>query len=192
MHKHPPQGSTQNISGRTGAGGRTQSQVLGFGWPPVANVLGIPWLIVQLVAPADGQTALRADAQAVWIKPRPSREQIPSGARLLRVTVHRGSHQLQRPVAVTSAAKIDRIRRLVNALPAAKPGATSCPADNAVAITMTFYRQAHASPLAVAVVSPEGCGGVHLTIGGRPGPLLAGGTTLAAQLRSALPLHTAR
>ena len=192
IHKHPPQGSRQNISGRTGVGGRTQSQVLGFGWPPVANVLGIRWLIVQLVPLADGKTALRADAQTVWITPRPGWEQIPSGARLLRVTVHRGSRQLQRPVRVTSAAKIDRIRGIVNALPAAQPGSTSCPADTGVAITMRFYRQAHASPLAVAIVSPEGCGGVQLTIGGRPGPLLAGGTTLAAQLRSLLPRQTTR
>jgi len=53
-------------------------------------------------------------------------------------------------------------------LPAAQPGTRSCPDDPGIRVRLAFYAKGAASPLAVARIDPYGCGGVQLTIGGRP------------------------
>jgi hypothetical protein len=87
---------------------------------------------------------------------------------------------------VHSPGAIRRATRLLNALPAAQPGVTACPADRGSQIRLAFYGTAGHRPLAVAEVDPSGCGVVRLTIHGRPQPRLTGGLTLAGRLSHAL------
>jgi hypothetical protein len=140
-------------------------------------VLSTRWLVVEVVQLPGGSTGLRADAQVVWVKPRPASEQIPPGAHLLRVSVGTAipaNKPKQRPFTVTSPKILHRILALLNALPAAQPGARSCPIDFGIRVRLAFYVRRRMAPLAVAVIDPGGCGGVGLTIGGRSQPSLEG------------------
>jgi hypothetical protein len=174
---HPPAGTTIAFSGSAATRGRTMSESLAFAWPPIAGVLGMRWLVITVVQLPGGQTGLRADAQVVWITPRPISEAIPGGAQLLRISVHSviaANQPRQRPLRFTSAHKIAQVIALLNSLPAAQPGVTSCPADFGISVRLAFYPAPRASPSAVAEIDPQGCGGVRLTLDGRPQPGLSG------------------
>jgi hypothetical protein len=71
--------------------------------------------------------------------------------------------------------------KLLNALPAAQPGALSCPMDRGVRVRLVFRPRR-----AVAVVDPSGCETVTLTVHGRRQPPLAGSPKLIRQLARAL------
>lgn len=168
---HPPAGSTRVLTGSGGTGTNgTRVEVEAFAWPPLTDVLSTRWLVVEVVQLSGGSTGLRADAEVVWVKPRPASEQIPPGARFLRVSVGAtipANKPKQRPFTVTSPKTLRRILALLNALPAAQPGVRSCPVDFGIRVRLAFYARRKVAPLAVAVIDPGGCGGVGLTIGGR-------------------------
>ena len=143
----------------------------------------------------DGSTALRADAQVVWITPRSASETIPSGAGLMRIAVHAPSLRrgfepaslpllVRLPWKVTSVAQIDRIVSLLNELEVAQPGLRLCPFEGAADsnVQLSFYASDGAAPLAVADIYLEGCGGVSLTLGGVPQPSLEGGSELISPI----------
>ncbi|HEY7934289.1 MAG TPA: hypothetical protein VID48_10750 [Solirubrobacteraceae bacterium] len=133
------------------------------------------WLIVTVVQLPDGSTGLRMDAQVVWVTPRPASERIPSGTHTLLVSVGGvipANNPKQRPLTVSSSKKINGIVGLLNVLPAAQPGVFSCPVDFGVRVRLAFYARRGVAPLAIAIVDPDGCGGVSLTIGGQPQPPL--------------------
>lgn len=198
MAHHPP------AAARTGSGSAAKHGVLEWeygqlGWPAITGVLGTRQLVVGVVQLSNGSTALRVDAQVVWVKPRPVTETIPRGARLLRLSVRNSlqpDHPTQQPFNVTSPKKIEKIVALLNALPAAQPGLMSCPNDAGFRVGLTFYTSRGVAPLAVAKIDPEGCGGVQLAIGGKPQPPLTSAafpgsgrspkTSLIGQLESAL------
>lgn len=165
-----------------------------FGWPPIAGVLSTRWLDVNVVQLPDGSTGLRADGQAVWVKPRPASEAIPLGAHILRISVHgslKGEQPAQRPLRVTSAKKIAEVVAALDSLPATQPGLLNCPADFGISVRLAFYASRSAPPLALADVDPQGCGGVRLTIDGTPQPGLEGGGQLIQQIDRALGVKLA-
>jgi hypothetical protein len=176
IRAHSPAGSTIASASSAATHGTTTSESVAFAWPPIAGTLGMRWLNITVAQLQDGQTGLRADAQVVWITPRPTSETIPAGARLLRVSVHSAiaaNQPHQRPLRFTSAHKIAEIIALLNPLPAAQPGTRSCPADFGISVRLAFYPTPTAKPLAVAQIDPQGCGGVRLTLNGVPQPALA-------------------
>jgi hypothetical protein len=171
---HRQKGSTHVLTGSGTAGkGRLAFSFVGFAWPAITGVLSTRWLVVELVALPGGATGLRADAEVVWITPRAASERIPPGARRLQVSVDRGTAIIQSPFDVTSPTRIASVVKLLNTLPAAQPGAESCPADWGSRIRLAFYARSPTSPLAVAIINPSGCEGVQLTIRGRRQPLLS-------------------
>jgi hypothetical protein len=148
-------------------------------------------LIVSLVQLPGEATGLRADAQVVWVTPRPASETIPPGARLLRITVTSGiraNRPRQRPVQVVSRKRIDAIVSLLNALPADQPGLIVCPEDPGIVMRLALYKRRGATPLALATVDPYGCGGVQLSIGGKAEPGLEGGRTLVGRIDSVIAI----
>jgi hypothetical protein len=176
---HAPSGSALVSSGGGGGGGggggSTTFESVTFAWPAVAGVLSTRWLVLTAMQLPHGSTALRADAEVVWVTPRAPSERIPMGARRLSVSVTselKGNLAPQRPFSVASAKRIEGIVGLLNALPAAQPGVRSCSADPGIRVRLAFYPKSTASPLAVARIDPYGCGGVQLTIGGRAEPPL--------------------
>ncbi len=171
IKQHRPAGSTldETGSGNVGPG----YGVAGFSWPTRAGVLLTRRLVVEVVALSRASTALRADAQAVWMTSRPPSERVARGVDRLRVTVVKGKRTTQGPLTFTRSSQLERVRSLINALPAAQPGAAACPADFAIRVRLAFYSAHSARPAAVALVDPYGCEGVQLTIKGRSQPPLA-------------------
>jgi hypothetical protein len=182
IRPHLPAGTTPAVTdGGLSGPNVPDNESDAFAWTPIAGVLATRWLVVEVVQLANGSTGLRADAQVVWVTPRPASEAIPPGSHLLRISVHgslRGERPMQRPFSVTSAKKIDAIVALLNALPASQPGTRSCPADFGIRVRLAFYRRRGSEPLAVAAIDPQGCGGVALTIDGAAQPGLESGRAL--------------
>jgi hypothetical protein len=140
---------------------------LQFGWPEVTGVLGWRQLVVDVTALADGSTGIRADSEVVWVTPRPADEIVPSGSRRLVVSFGQlpaPGQPAPRTVRVRSAATIRRVVSLINHLPAAQPGVSSCPAFGGLRLVFSH-------PSIVATVGA--CGVMSLTIDGRAQPPLA-------------------
>ncbi len=188
VQAHPPRGGRPGLGGGSAGGGRPSVTGIGFTWPAIPRRLSTRWLLIEAVRLADGSTGVRADSEVVWIKPPPASEHIPAGSRRLVLVTKRFGRLIQGPLTVTAPGAIHRVVRLLNALPAAQPGVFACPADSGSRIRLAFYGGARAGPrpLAVAVVDPDGCGLVTLTIRGHREPALAGGATLARRLIHAL------
>ncbi len=168
---HPPAGSTYSLGG---SGGSPQHvTVTGFSWPAIVDVLSYRQLVVEAVTLPGGATGLRADAQVQWINPRPSSERIPAGVRRLTVSERRGEKAVLAPFTVRSPRRLRRVIAVLDSLPLFPPGAYSCPADFGLAIHLAFYR-GPGTPLAVALVDPDGCEGVGLKIRGQREPGLTG------------------
>jgi hypothetical protein len=186
LRAHPPRGATVDQSGSLGNQGVTVVESLGFAWPPINGVLRQRWLVVEVTALAGGSTGVRADAQDMWITPRPASERIPRGIDRLVVTDVQLGRTQQVTFTVTSARRIARARALIDALPLFPPGVFPCPVDMGTRIGLSFFRGGASAPAAVATVDPGGCGTVALEIGGRSQPQLAGGAALVARLERAL------
>jgi hypothetical protein len=181
VQAHPPAGSELLFSGGgTGPGltsAGTQNFIdVGFSLPPVRRILGSRNVIVAAVGLGGDRSAVRVDAEVQPILPRPASERIPSGAKRLVVSVDRFGHRVQGPFTFTGERTIARTAAILNALPAAQPGAVACPLDTGVAIRLTFESGRAGGPLAVALYDPTGCGGVALTLRGRREPPLASGS----------------
>jgi hypothetical protein len=155
-----------------------------FGWPPVAGVLSSRWLVITAVALSDGQTGVRADAEDVWIAPRPASEQVPSGVRLVTVTVRQFDGPLSLPLIVGSEAKVKRIIDLADALPAAQPGVEACPADFGPIVQLAFLSAPGTQPLASLSADSSGCGSVGFSIAGVSQPALADGGSVIDELNT--------
>ena len=186
---HAPAGARPEHEGPLTTNGVIDEDSVALEWPGIADVLSWRALVVEVTQLADGSTGLRADGQAVWITPRPPAERVPPGARLLRITVHSsiGANQPgQRPIIVIRRSRVEAIAGLVNGLPAAQPGVYSCPNDPGIRVRLAFFASPHRAPLAVADADPQGCGGVQLTLGGRPKPPLEEGGELIRRVARVL------
>jgi hypothetical protein len=151
----------------------------------LAGTAGAGELALKVVQLPDGSTGLRADAEVVWITPRPASEVIPAGTHRLWLRVDSsipGNQPRQRPLLVVSGRRINAIVALLNALPAAQPGLRSCPADFGISVRLSLYASRDVAPMAVAEIDPWGCGGVGLTILGTSEPSLQGGGLLITQI----------
>jgi hypothetical protein len=191
IHAHPPLGAKSSGGGDAGKGrvvtdgqpgvGNVEYEWEGFGFPPVEGALAQRSLIVTAVQLPGGSSGVRADAQVVWLTPRPVAEVIPSGARLLWVSVLgqiSKNRPGQRPFAVTSAQRIATVTKLLNTLPATQPGARSCPIDLGNRVRLVFYARRGASPLSIVTIDPGGCGSVGVVIKGKAEQELEGGSNL--------------
>jgi hypothetical protein len=199
---HRPPGVRIASSGSGEDHGHTTSEWVELAWPPLRGQLLSRSLVMEVLPLPHGGTALGVDAQVIWITPRPPGEVIPRGSRLLRVSVLDTIERnliVQGPLRITNPPRIERAVALLNALPAAQPGTRLCPADFGILVRLAFYTHARRPPQAVALIDPWGCGGVHLTLGGRPEPALESASlpgagsgsnaTLVERMDHALGLH---
>lgn len=172
IRAHLPSGFTPNGSG-TGNGSWTGM----FALPAVPDVLTQRELIVLAVRDGD-QTAIRADAQVVWLPARPAAERIPPGARVVTVTPVFGLYpepryeRLDRAFTVTDPAKVARIAAIIDGLARFPAGASSCPADSGGQMRLTFFARPGGPALARVAAQYGGCGSVSVRIGGRDMPAL--------------------
>lgn len=166
---HPPAGS--KLDSTADGNVAPDFQAIGLDWGSVVHVFSSRSLVVEVMRLPDGDTGLRADSEVVWITPRSVRERIPAGVASLTVGVTRGQQVLQRSFTVTSRRRARRVAALIDALPAAQTGTSSCPSDFGVEVRLAFASIA-GKPLAVVVADPGGCEEVSLTIRGRKQPNL--------------------
>lgn len=200
---HLPAGTTRPESFGGGLSGSNvpDNEIAAFTPPGSPGTLAI-WA----VRLPNGSTALRADAQIVWITPRPASETITSGAHLLLITPHdrhRNSRDhesdneslalLERlPWKITSSRQIGGVVALLNKLQVVQPGLRFCPLErDDSSVELTFYAGPDAAPLAVADIEPGGCGSVGLMIGGMSQPRLEGAWALIDQIGEALGVNVA-
>jgi hypothetical protein len=189
IQAHPPAGSTRDMSGESLGTNREISRWDGYAFAPLAAVLSSRVLLVTAARAAGGGTALRADAQVVWVSTRPAWEHVPGGVKLVTLTVRRPGKPTSAPRTVTGAMRVDKIVALVNALPLMQPGAVACPADVGPLVKLDFRRARGLAPVATAVADRSGCGGVRFRLGGRSGPTLAGSPRVIRLLSSLLRLN---
>ncbi|MGO9487823.1 MAG: hypothetical protein ACLQBB_02200 [Solirubrobacteraceae bacterium] len=151
-----------------------------FEWPAVSRARGQLGLEVLAVGLSDGNTGILVSAAGVWLRPRPASEAIPSGMRLLRITVSPYAEEggppvktSQPPVTVTNPGRIERVVTLLNALSVAQPtGPEPCPAPFGVVLRLAFYKRPHGRPAAVVRDNLVPCGNVELEIAGHAEPAL--------------------
>jgi hypothetical protein len=140
-----------------------------FSLPNIPAVLNERQLMVAVVSAGDGQTAIRVDAQVLWLPAKPAGERVPAGAQSVTIGVLSGSMPSGKPpapVAVTNPGKVRRIAALADALPVFPPGDYMCPLGAGPNLELTF-RGAHGRTLAVVAAAGTGCGTISFIVGGK-------------------------
>ncbi len=189
LEAHPPPGATVSLTGTGGDRGKTVTWSVGFRYPAAPGRISEEGLGVAVTAADGGGTAMRADAFAIWLIPRPAAEVVPRGTRAVAVFVdHFDGHAT--PVRTVSAPwKVRRLIAFIDSRQRAQPGATACPMIGTTTplLDLRFLPAIGGSPLARAV--EDGCGGLSFSIRGHRWPALAESGNLAALLRKlgALP-----
>ena len=170
---HLPSGYSPDGTGR-GNG----SWIDTFALPAVPGVLTERELVV-LAVHDRGQTAIRVDAQVVWLPARSAAERIPAGVTTITVTPVFGfnrnprARRLDHALTVTDPAKVARIVALVNGLTRFPDGTFSCPADFGGQMRLTFFTRPGRPAAAQLIAEYAGCGVVSVRIGGRAMPALS-------------------
>lgn len=164
-----------------------------FDLPAVPGVLLSRQLVLDATSAGSGQTAIRADAQVVWLPARAPGERIPTGVTAVVLSATPGANlNVKLPATVTDQAAVRKLTALIDGLPRFPEGAYSCPNDNGASLVLTFLAGRGGSVLAVATVRLAGCEGVNLTISGQQQPGLgpvAGGRATAGQALQIAGLH---
>ena len=149
-----------------------------FALPAVPDVLTQRELVV-LAVRSGSQTAIRVDAQVVWLPARPVAERVPPAARVLTVTPVFGfnpaprAERLDRAFTVTDPATVARIAAVVNGLTRFPGGAFSCPAESGGQMRLTFFTRPGGPAVARLTAQYCGCGVVSVRIDGRDMPGLS-------------------
>jgi hypothetical protein len=182
IQDHPYPGTSGGMGGGSATPSGTTTLWTGFAFGPRPGILSERELIVTVAHAKGGGTALRADAEAVWVVDRPASERIPAGVTGLTVTLRRPGRPASGPSSVTDGRKVRTVVRLVNRLALFQPGAFACPADLGPRVQLDFLSAAGRAPLAVATADGSGCGLVTFRLRGHRQPALSGGPQLIREL----------
>jgi hypothetical protein len=135
--------------------------------PDLGGVLGERVLTLRVAQLASSETALRADAEVLWLAPP---FVVAHDVTLLRVTAHLVGpfHRIVRSAALRSASAIASIARLIDGGPQIRPSflPKRCPPAFGT-VLLDFHRRATMPPLAVARVTAGGCAELTLEAPGR-------------------------
>lgn len=119
-----PRGARLSGTGRSGGRHIPENTSFTFSFPARAGRISSRQLEVGVVALPHHWTGVRADAQDIWIVPRPAREKVPTAVRVIDVRTRK------RHVRLTSAVKVRRLAQLFDSLPVVQPGGVyHCPPD---------------------------------------------------------------
>ena len=166
---HPPAGAYTKLSG--GGDGRSGHgmEFRGYMRQRLPGVLGNRFLLVSVAELDDGATAIRVDAQVIWLEAHPPEEVMPAAARHLTIT-----SQNHRPIRIADAARVQRIARLLNGADIVQPDLVLCERARVgqAQPRLTFRARRRGQPLAVVRVHPSGCASADVQIAGRKMPAL--------------------
>jgi hypothetical protein len=149
-----------------------------FALPAVPGVLTQRELVV-LAVRSGSRTAIRVDAQVVWLPARPGAERVPPTAAVLTVNPVFGlnpdprAERLDRAFTVTDPATVARIAAIVNGLTRFPDGTFSCPFESGGQMRLTFSTRPGGPVVARLTAQYGGCGIVSVRIGGRDMPGLS-------------------
>jgi hypothetical protein len=183
---HVPARFASALHGSRRYGSAGDAWVDEFDLPVVPGVLTQRSLLVEVMSEG-ARTAVRADAQVIWLPARPASERIPPGATAVTLALMPGSGQwplarkrpAEPPVTITDPAKVARIAAVVDGLSLYPPGEfASCPMDFGSGIRLTFRAGRNGPVLAVVTDHDTGCQRISVVIDGKSQPQLAGAESL--------------
>jgi len=152
MSQRPPAGSSVESDHATTSG----KQVLVFSWPTSGAFFSDQLLLVNAVALSGNRTALRLDAQVVWLPVKP-RGDFVHGAKVVDVRrTWPGSTSMQTAV-ISNPGSIANLLQRFNQMMVAPPGGRSCPNEAGPTIRLDFKHGASAPPFATAIAVGTGC-----------------------------------
>ena len=165
---HQPAGSTVSSAGWGGQYGTRLMWFVTFAFPAAPGRISQEGVGIAVTAATGGGTAMRADAFAIWLVPRPASEVIPKGTDAVEVFVDHSDHRAFPVGTVTARWKIRQLVAFIDSREIVQPGgATSCPAlaADSPLLDLRFMSAAGGQPLARAV--EDGCYGLSFWIRGR-------------------------
>jgi hypothetical protein len=182
---HRPAGLSPGGTSTGGLHGKTVYWGVTFNRPAIAGRVSQPQLSFGVTAAAGGGAAVRADAIAVSIIPRPAGDSVPAGVRSVGVFVDRYGGRAFPAASVSARRTVARLVAWADSRQLRQPGdATACPeigpSTRVVDLRFRAARGGRATPLARVV--EDACGGLEFFIHGRRETGLEEGTTLRDML----------
>lgn len=182
---NPPAGASQRISGGLyGPGG--EFSYLGFEWPETSR---LAWRMLTVAAATrpEGGSALRIDAQDVWLEQHPASEKIPKAARFLEIVWDRSKGR-DSTGSTSNRRFIRSISGELDSLPVAQAVGIvyGCsPLLPTATVTLRFRARRGGPDLATAVqrMPPGPCSPMSMTIGGKRRAALVKAGPVIARLR---------
>jgi hypothetical protein len=170
LKKAAPPGSKNSVSSELGGPAGTIRWDQGYGWPELPGVADNRELLAGVVARPGGGSAIRADAQATWIEPKPKSERVPASAAFLEVTEELGGKK--RRVGVPLRGKVEATAMLLDRQPIVQlNGAEECGFIPSERVTLkAIFRAAPGSPVLTETEEqlPAGfCDDIGMTIEGK-------------------------
>jgi hypothetical protein len=175
LETHTPPGSRHSITSEAANRGGVYRWDYGYSWPELPNVADDRELLAGVVARPGGGSAIRVDAQATYVEPRPKGERIPGGAGYLEAEEVLG-HKT-RLVGTSEEARIVATTKLIDGFPILqRNGPEECgfiPSER-VTLRGTFRRSRGGRVLATTEQTlPAGfCDYIGLTVRGKKSPRL--------------------
>ncbi len=202
VQAHVPPGAAMVGSGSTSTRGTVTSRYVVFAFAARQPVLTERALTAMVAPDGPAQVALRADAQVVWDPARSAASLVePAMVGSITVTRRPGFPMLAGPgttvglpahdttVTTTNPALVHHIVTVLDGLPVDNSGVHSCPAWSGLAFTMNLVAR-DKTTLATVSGNQAQCGGLALTVGGKPQPSVDDpGDVLLGQVASMLGTH---
>lgn len=174
LQGHPPPGVSKNTIGEEGLAKTLAGSTQSLAWQLAEPGTDIQSATLLATVASDGakRSWLRVDAQVVWYPKKNPAERVPTSAKVLTIeaeTLGRPAKPVAAPVVVSNAAEVDKVARVIDHLPPAVPGGTSCPSAT-MQYRLSFSTSSGSHP---GLVATEGiCGFVGITLMGHPGQTL--------------------
>ena len=180
---NPPNGLDASISISSSGPSAIGFQANGSGVIDQADVFAETFTL------PDGETGIQLSSVVVYQPERPAEETIPAAAKLVAVPEYPGPGGRDgAPATFIDQVEINHVAAILNALPAALSGTSSCPADTGGGLELDFESSGGAA-LAQVEIEASGCGGVFVTTGGTQQPVLSGGAETIQQIQAVLGTH---
>ncbi len=160
---HPPRGAANSGKGSGGTGGATLHWNTTFGYAPIPGRISWRAVTVTTSAARGGGTAVRVDAQAVWVIPRPASAIVPDTVNRIEWSSATASYAADH--TFTSRSAVRRLVAALNAVPIARPvPGNFCFPTQAGLHGFRFVLLSPGRTAPVAVATWTGCGTVALDI----------------------------
>ena len=184
MQAHPASGLNASISETSNSG----PPVIGF-QRNASGVLAEDTVYAEAFELPGGKTGIQLSSVVVYQPDRPAQETIPAAAKLVATPEFPlGRARGNTSATFTDQAEINRVARIINALPTSVPGAYSCPNDTGGGLTLDF-ESGGGTIIAKVTMQASGCGGTSVETDGTQQPGLASDYDTLQQVQDALGTH---